>query len=126
MTKLKIIIGSPYNVHRVSYLSEDLEWKGEDTLRQFTIGERLGRGGFAQVHVATHVPTQTKLAVKIFSSSYQIDGIGSEISILRECRHDNVISYFGYVSHNHKLYVMMELCCTLPWVVWRSMTKHKS
>ena len=110
MTKLKIIIGSPYNVHRVSYLSEDLEWKGEDTLRQFTIGERLGRGGFAQVHVATHVPTATKLAVKIFSSSYHIDGIGSEISILRECRHDNVVSYFGYVAHNHKLYVMMELC----------------
>ena len=110
MTKLKIIIGSPYNVHRVSYLSEDLEWKGEDTLRQFTIGDRLGRGGFAQVHVATHVPTQTKLAVKIFSSSYHIDGIGSEISILRECRHDNVVSYFGYVAHNHKLYVMMELC----------------
>ena len=106
--KLKIIIGSPYNVHRVAYLSEDLEWKGEDTLRQFTIGERLGKGGFAHVHLATHVPTATKLAVKVFSSSYSVDNVHGEIAILKECRHDNVINYFGYVSHHSRLYVMME------------------
>ena len=107
--KLKIIIGSPYNVHRVAYLSEDLEWKGEDTLRQFTIGEKLGKGGFAHVHLATHVPTNTRLAVKIFSSSLSsLDAINSEIRILKECRHDHVIAYYGHVQHHHKLFVMME------------------
>ena len=110
--KLKIVIGSissPYNVHRVAYLNEQLEWKGEDTLKQFTIGEKIGKGGFAHVHLATHVPTNTKLAVKIFAASpASLDAMSSEIGILRECKHDQVISYFGHVAHHNKLYVMME------------------
>ncbi len=112
-------VGIPYNVHRVAYLDTDLQWKSNsdsELLSQFVLDttNRLGKGGFASVYLATHTPTRSRYAVKIF------DGwngtIQNEINILKELRHENVVSYYGCVpigeegSADRKTMLIMEWC----------------
>ena len=91
-------VGAPFAVRRVAYLDTDLQWKSssdEEMLKQFALEEKvvLGKGGFASVFLATHTPTNVKFAVKIFDKFNST--IRNEINILKEIRHENVVSYYG-------------------------------
>ena len=112
-------VGIPYNVHRVAYLDTDLQWKSNsdsELLSQFVLDttNRLGKGGFASVYLATHTPTRSRYAVKIFDGWNST--IKNEISILKELRHENVVSYYGCVpigeegAADRKTMLIMEWC----------------
>ena len=112
-------VGIPYNVHRVAYLDTDLQWKSNsdsELLSQFVLDttSRLGKGGFASVYLATHTPTRSRYAVKIFEG-WNLT-IQNEINILKELRHENVVSYYGCVpigeegSVDRKTMLIMEWC----------------
>ena len=112
-------VGIPYNVHRVAYLDTDLQWKSNsdsELLSQFVLDttSRLGKGGFASVYLATHTPTRSRYAVKIFEG-WNLT-IQNEINILKELRHENVVSYYGCVpigeegGVDRKTMLIMEWC----------------
>ena len=90
-------VGAPFDVKRVAYLDTDLQWKSssdEELLKQFQLEKKvLGKGGFATVYLANHKPTGAKFAVKIFDK-FNVT-IQNEINILKEIRHENVVSYYG-------------------------------
>ena len=113
-------VSQPYAVRRVAYLDTDLQWKSssdEEMLKQFQLEkEELGRGGFASVFLATHAPTRSKFAVKIFAK-YSIT-IENEIAVLKEIRHEHVVSYYGCFpigadgdgEQDRKTMLIMEYC----------------
>ena len=78
-------VGAPFDVRRVAYLDTDLQWKSSsdaELLKQFQLEKNvLGKGGFATVYLATHTPTRSKFAVKIFDHFNAT--IQNEIMILR-------------------------------------------
>ena len=102
-------VTAPYNVKRVAYLDANLNWQGDNLLDQFQLEPNiLGKGGFATVHLATHKPTGGLYAVKIFAEKNVT--IQNEINIMKMCRDENVVSYYGCFPNQHddKMYVIME------------------
>lgn len=68
----------------------------------YFIEKTLGTGSFAVVKLATHLPTNKKVAVKIYNiAKLEEEGskekIKREISILRTCRHPHIIKQYEVV-----------------------------
>jgi len=81
---------------------------------EYKIGEELGRGHFATVHVATHIKTGIEYAVKIISKSELHKNLGKiheEINILKAVgRHKNVVSLVDTFQDEDSFFLVMEYC----------------
>ena len=63
----------------------------------YEIGRCLGRGTFGDVHEAVHVPSATKVVVKVIDRGDMVDpALGArlrrEIAIMKLLQHPNVVS----------------------------------
>ena len=63
----------------------------------YNIGQVIGRGTIGKVHEAMHVPSKTKIAMKVISRHEFIDpALGTrvrrEIAIMKLLRHPHVVS----------------------------------
>ena len=74
----------------------------------------IGKGGFATVKRATHLPTGETVAVKIINknhlSSEQLKKIWDEVDIHRTLHHQNIARIYEVVDTDQKLYIFMEYC----------------
>ena len=84
----------------------------------YLLGETIGKGAFAKVKLATHIPTQEKVAIKILDkqklSHHQTQSdvvrIKKEINILKQLRHKNIIQLYEIMESQSNLYIVMEYC----------------
>jgi len=83
-------------------------------LEEYELGEELGRGHFATVRLATHLPTGIRYAVKIIHKSElskNLTKIYEEIRILQAVgRHPNVVSLIDTFEDETSFYLVMEYC----------------
>jgi serine/threonine protein kinase len=97
----------------------------ELTLRDFyEVGEKLGSGSFATVHVVRHKchdqQAIMKAITKVYApSTYQqhlVDGglFETFLSMSREQPHDNVVRYFDFLESPERYYAVVELLEGLP------------
>ncbi|BFZ06297.1 hypothetical protein BsWGS_09336 [Bradybaena similaris] len=79
---------------------------------QFELGQKLGDGNFANVYQSRKIGTGREFAVKVIDKSklrekeYMVE---NEISIMKDCRHHNIVRLYEEFETPSWIYLVMEL-----------------
>ena len=77
----------------------------------YTKHEKLGRGGFCSVFLVIHKLTNERFAVKEMETDrVRPELLRTEINILKDCVHENIVRYHQHYFENDKVFIVMELC----------------
>lgn len=78
----------------------------------FQLQEKLGEGAFGAVYKAILQQTGFVLAVKQVQTDRdgQREAIQKEIDLLRQCRHRNVLQYYGTVPVGNAIWILTDYC----------------
>ncbi|GJE91912.1 Pkinase domain-containing protein [Phanerochaete sordida] len=83
-------------------------------LSAYQLGDSLGKGAFGQVYRALNWETGETVAVKEIQLSNipksEIGQIMSEINLLKNLNHPNIVKYKGYEKTPEFLYIILEFC----------------
>ncbi|XP_054846542.1 mitogen-activated protein kinase kinase kinase kinase 2 [Eublepharis macularius] len=84
----------------------------QDPRLRYELVQRIGSGTYGDVYKARDTETGELAAVKIvkLDPGDDIGSIQQEITTLRDCRHPNVVAYFGSYLRNDRLWICMEYC----------------
>lgn len=84
------------------------------SLNDYQLGDSLGKGAFAQVYRALNWATGETVAVKEIQLSNipkgELPEIMSEIDLLKNLNHPNIVKYKGFVKTREYLYIILEFC----------------
>eukprot|EP01064_Diplonema_japonicum_P013373 TRINITY_DN20920_c0_g1_i1.p1 TRINITY_DN20920_c0_g1~~TRINITY_DN20920_c0_g1_i1.p1 ORF type:complete len:349 (+),score=111.85 TRINITY_DN20920_c0_g1_i1:47-1048(+) len=78
----------------------------------YAIGDELGKGTFAKVKLGKHYKTGERVAIKIIdknSIDVKIEALKTEVKILMNVKHANVVNLLDVFEDDDKLYLIMEL-----------------
>ena len=76
----------------------------------FELLDLLGEGSYGSVYKALHKPSKEIVAIKIVPTTGELDPIKREIQILKECKSDYIVKYYGSYFHSSNLWLIMEYC----------------
>ena len=77
----------------------------------YTKHEKLGRGGYSSVYLVVHKLTNERCAMKKMEiEKVRPERLQTEINILQDCVHENIVQYHQHYFENDKVYIVMELC----------------
>ncbi|XP_038066509.1 mitogen-activated protein kinase kinase kinase kinase 5-like isoform X2 [Patiria miniata] len=81
-------------------------------LEDFELLQRIGSGTYGDVYKAKMVADGNLAALKVIKvdAADDVEIIQKEIAIMKECRHKNIVMYFGSYSRRDKLWIAMEYC----------------
>ncbi|KAI5861172.1 cell division control protein [Durotheca rogersii] len=83
-------------------------------LRDYRLGECLGKGAFGAVYKAIHWGTGEAVAVKqiklVNLPKSELRMIEAEIDLLKNLNHDNIVKYIGFVKSVDCLNIILEYC----------------
>lgn len=82
--------------------------------QQYTLGEKLGKGHFAEVYLCVEKSTGHRYAVKIFTKQGREDrskteGLQQEIAVLMGVNHPNVLCLKDTFNERNFVYLVLEL-----------------
>lgn len=85
------------------------------TMKRYTRGRFLGKGGFAKCYEITDVETKTVFAGKIVPKAlilkqHQREKMTSEIAIHKSLNHGNVVGFHGFFEDDDFVFVVLEIC----------------
>eukprot|EP00659_Diplonema_papillatum_P013432 gene13432-20689_t len=78
----------------------------------YVIGDELGKGTFAVVKMGVHTKTKEKVAIKIIdknSLDVKIENLKTEVRILMNVKHPNIVNLLDVFEDDDRLYLIMEL-----------------
>ncbi|KAM3849659.1 mitogen-activated protein kinase kinase kinase kinase 2 [Diretmus argenteus] len=83
-----------------------------DPLEDYQLIHRVGCGTYGDVFKARNIRTSQMAAIKIvkLDPGDDITSIQQEITMMKECKHKNIVAYFGSYHRNTKLWICMEYC----------------
>ncbi|XP_008326087.1 mitogen-activated protein kinase kinase kinase kinase 2 isoform X3 [Cynoglossus semilaevis] len=83
-----------------------------DPLEDYELIQRIGCGTYGDVFKARNIRTSELAAIKIvkLDPGDDITSIQQEITMMKECKHKNIVAYFGSYHRNTKLWICMEYC----------------
>ncbi|KAI4597449.1 hypothetical protein KJ359_004556 [Pestalotiopsis sp. 9143b] len=83
-------------------------------LKDYRLGEPLGKGAFGAVFKAIHWGTGEAVAVKqiklVNLPKSELRMIEAEIDLLKNLHHDNIVKYIGFVKSTDCLNIILEYC----------------
>jgi serine/threonine protein kinase len=82
----------------------------EDPEKNLHLLEKLGEGSYGTVHKARTIPTNAIVAVKIVPVDNDLDEVIKEINIMKQCKNEYVIEYYGSYFKDSGLWIVMEYC----------------
>ncbi|XP_044139032.1 serine/threonine-protein kinase 10-like isoform X1 [Bufo gargarizans] len=92
----------------------ECQWLCRDTdpKQNWEILSELGDGAFGKVYKAHHKETRELAAVKILEISFEeaLEDHVSEINILGQCQHPNILRLLEAVFWEQQLWIVMEFC----------------
>ncbi|KAK2465312.1 hypothetical protein APHAL10511_002666 [Amanita phalloides] len=84
------------------------------SLNDYQLGDCLGKGAFGQVYRALNWATGETVAVKEIQLTNipkaELGEIMSEIDLLKNLNHPNIVQYKGFVKTREFLYIILEFC----------------
>ena len=90
--------------------------KEEKQIGNYILQKEIGSGGFAKVFLAIHIPTNSKVAIKILNKIlFKNDKINTirfkkEVQILKKVKHANIARLYEVIETPSKIYLVMEYC----------------
>eukprot|EP01118_Nematostelium_gracile_P013654 TRINITY_DN5188_c0_g1_i1.p1 TRINITY_DN5188_c0_g1~~TRINITY_DN5188_c0_g1_i1.p1 ORF type:complete len:542 (-),score=104.76 TRINITY_DN5188_c0_g1_i1:4-1629(-) len=105
-------VSRPYNVVHKVHVDFNFAWSGERPEDIFVKGEQLGQGAFGQVWKIVHKETGFVLAMKqIALRNHQGKvAIEKEVEVLKQCKSQNILSYYGCCSSEKEVWILMDYC----------------
>jgi len=102
----------PFNIVHNTHVDFNYSWSGNQNPQDiFEFKEQLGKGAFGQVVKAIHKESGFELAVKVVPSSRERrQALEKEIEVLKKCKSPNILSYYGTVSTENELWILMDCC----------------
>ncbi|KAK5992188.1 Cytokinesis protein sepH [Cladobotryum mycophilum] len=86
----------------------------QDQLKDYRLGECLGKGAFGSVYKAFNWGTGEAVAIKQIKLTdlpkSELRMIESEINLLKNLFHDNIVKYIGFVKTAECLNIILEYC----------------
>ncbi|ORY78918.1 hypothetical protein BCR35DRAFT_325387 [Leucosporidium creatinivorum] len=86
----------------------------DQPLPHYKLGEKLGQGSFGSVYRALNWTTGETVAVKQIGLANipksDLPDIMSEIDLLKNLNHPNIVQYRGYTATTTHLYIILEYC----------------
>ncbi|TFK24391.1 Pkinase-domain-containing protein [Coprinopsis marcescibilis] len=99
---------------RPSSMSSGKAGSSSKSLSGYQLGDSLGKGAFGQVYRALNWETGETVAVKEIQLSNipkgELPEIMSEIDLLKNLNHENIVKYKGFVKTREFLYIILEFC----------------
>lgn len=86
-----------------------------NTISNYQLTKKLGKGTFSQVYQATHTPTGEPVAIKVLKKKHikdiiDIERVSRELHILKTVNHQNLIGLYEIIETKNTIYIVMELC----------------
>ncbi|XP_065178510.1 calcium/calmodulin-dependent protein kinase type 1-like [Sycon ciliatum] len=81
-------------------------------IKKYDLGKVLGTGAFSEVLFAKNRETKEEFAIKCIDKKLldgKLDSLDSEITILKQIKHPNIIQLFEIIDSKTHLYLIMEL-----------------
>ncbi|XP_066255971.1 serine/threonine-protein kinase MARK2-like isoform X8 [Euwallacea similis] len=84
----------------------------DDTIGKYKLLKTIGKGNFAKVKLAKHVPTGKEVAIKIIDKTQLTPGslqkLFREVRIMKMLDHPNIVKLFQVIETEKTLYLVME------------------
>lgn len=80
-------------------------------ISQYKLGSLIGRGATSEVYSAVCLKNKRRLAIKVVNLEtcpIEIDNLRAEVSFWANCKHPNVVEYYGSFVDKSYLYILME------------------
>uniref|UniRef100_A0AC35U0U1 Protein kinase domain-containing protein n=1 Tax=Rhabditophanes sp. KR3021 TaxID=114890 RepID=A0AC35U0U1_9BILA len=81
---------------------------------KYRLEKTLGSGNFAKVSLARHLPTGTKVAIKIIDKTAMnpasIQKLYREVRIMKQLNHPNIVKLYQVMENETTLYLVLQLC----------------
>ncbi|KAA0193748.1 M4K3 [Fasciolopsis buskii] len=103
-------VKSELSEQKLGYIREFVNDK--DPKEEYKLIQSIGTGTYGEVYKALRLRTKELAAVKIIKIDAKDDvrAILQEIQTLRDCKHSNIVQFFGSYFRNNKLWICMEFC----------------
>ena len=81
--------------------------------KNYRIEKTIGQGTFGKVKLATHLPTNEYVAIKILEKTRiqdneELERVEKEIKYLKTLNHPNIIQIYEVIENNKNFYIVME------------------
>ncbi|XP_030563374.1 mitogen-activated protein kinase kinase kinase kinase 5 isoform X3 [Drosophila novamexicana] len=103
-------MAASHSHHNANLLSSDISRRNPQD--EYELIQKIGSGTYGDVYKAKRIQSNELAAIKVIKlePSDDIQIIQQEIFMMRDCRHPNIIAYYGSYLRRDKLWICMEFC----------------
>lgn len=100
------------NMHSSMSRTQRSRARADDTTGKYKLLKTIGKGNFAKVKLAKHIPTGVEVAIKIIDKTAlnpsSLQKLFREVRIMKQLDHPNIVKLYQVIENETTLYLVME------------------